>query len=78
MRQLEITSTAMDHQGEKASALATVKNFRDISSLINTVKPGFIFRSAHIGMRYACNIVRSRQLNLHRRRCVSEGPGRSA
>ncbi|THY52382.1 hypothetical protein D6C86_07389 [Aureobasidium pullulans] len=38
----------MDHQGEKASALATVKNFRDISSLINTVKPGYIFRSAHI------------------------------
>ncbi|CAD0055043.1 unnamed protein product, partial [Aureobasidium pullulans] len=43
-----MTSTAMDRQGEKASALATIKNFRDISSLIKTVKPGLLFRSAHI------------------------------
>ncbi|TIA61672.1 hypothetical protein D6C77_03289 [Aureobasidium pullulans] len=38
----------MDHQGEKASTLATVRNFRDISSLIKTVKPGLLFRSAHV------------------------------
>lgn len=39
----------MDHQDEKALALATVKNFRDVSSLVKTVKPGLLFRSAHIG-----------------------------
>lgn len=52
-----MTSTAMDRQGEKASALATIKNFRDISSLIKTVKPGLLFRSAHIGMCHVRVVV---------------------
>ncbi|CAD0087625.1 unnamed protein product, partial [Aureobasidium vineae] len=37
-----------DYQDEKLPPLTTVLNFRDVAGLVKDVKPGLLYRSAHI------------------------------
>ncbi|KAI4726296.1 hypothetical protein E4T49_05919 [Aureobasidium sp. EXF-10728] len=37
-----------EHQDEKVSPLTTILNFRDVSKFVKSLKPGLLYRSAHI------------------------------
>lgn len=60
-----------EHQDEKTPSLTTVVNFRDVSRYVKNIKPGLLFRSAHIGETLREFVDGQSKLTIPHRRCES-------
>jgi hypothetical protein len=43
-----------DYEEVEVPKVTTIANFRDVSSLVKSIKPGLLFRSGHIGECCVC------------------------